>query len=79
MRKSQAMARITRATALMRFRRGKHICNIANPPTRRDLIKTIFGDRVCSRSFEGQAAEIFIRCSALNYLTRLGIPDSYAA
>src|ERR671924_381852 len=42
-------------------------------------INTIFGDRVCSRSFEGQAAEIFIQCSALNHLTRLGIPDSYAA
>ena len=41
-------------------------------------MKTLFGDRVYSRGFEAQAAEIFIRCSALNHLTRLGIPDSYA-
>ena len=42
-------------------------------------IKTIFGDRVRSRGFEAQAAEMLIRCSALNHLTRLGMPDSYAA
>lgn len=41
-------------------------------------IKTIFGERVRARSFEGQAAEILIRCSALNRMTHLGMPDSYA-
>jgi len=41
-------------------------------------IKTIFGDRVRSRSFEAQAAEMLIRCSALNRMTHLGMPDSYA-
>jgi hypothetical protein len=41
-------------------------------------IKTIFGDRVRSRSFEAQAAEMLIRCSALNRMTHLGMPYSYA-
>ena len=41
-------------------------------------IKTIFGDRVHSRSFEGQGVEMLIRCAALNRMTHLGMPDSYA-
>ena len=41
-------------------------------------IKTLFGDRVHSRGFEAQAAEMLIRCSALNRMTHLGMPDSYA-
>lgn len=41
-------------------------------------IKTIFGDRVHSRSFEAQGAEMLIRCRALNRMTHLGMPDSYA-
>jgi hypothetical protein len=41
-------------------------------------IKTLFGDRVHSRGFEGQAAEMLIRCSALNRMTHLAMPDSYA-
>jgi len=41
-------------------------------------IKTMFGDRVRARTFEGQSAEMLIRCSALNGMTHLGMPDSYA-
>lgn len=41
-------------------------------------VKTIFGDRVRARGFEGQAAEMLIRCRALNHMTHLGMPDSYA-
>jgi IS5 family transposase len=41
-------------------------------------VKTIFGDRVRSRTFEGQGAEMLIRCAALNRMTHLGMPDSYA-
>src|SRR5215210_7548366 len=40
-------------------------------------IKTMFGDRVRARTFEGQSAEMLIRCSALNHMTHLGMPDSY--
>jgi hypothetical protein len=41
-------------------------------------IKTIFGDRMRLCSFEGPAAELLIRCSALNHMTYLGMLDSYA-
>jgi|SRR5579862_4796169 len=42
-------------------------------------LKTIFSDRLSARVFEGQATELFIRCAALNKMTHLGMPDSYAA
>ncbi|MDQ3805246.1 MAG: IS5 family transposase, partial [Acidobacteriota bacterium] len=41
-------------------------------------MKTIFGERVSARSFEGQAAQVLVRCAALNRMTHLGMPDSYA-
>jgi IS5 family transposase len=40
--------------------------------------KTLFGERVRARTFPGQAAEALIRCAALNRMTRLGMPESYA-
>jgi len=42
-------------------------------------LKTLFGDRLSARVFEGQATELFLRCAALNKMTHLGMPDSYAA
>lgn len=42
-------------------------------------IKTIFGDRVSAREFEGQMTQVLVRCAALNKMTHLGMPDSYAA
>ena len=42
-------------------------------------LKTILGDRVTARSFAGQAAQGLIRCAALNRMTQLGMPVSYAA
>jgi IS5 family transposase len=41
-------------------------------------VKTLFGDRVRARIFEGQGVEMLIRCAALNHMTHLGMPDSYA-
>lgn len=41
-------------------------------------VKTIFGDHVRARLFEAQGAELLIRCAALNRMTHLGMPDSYA-
>lgn len=41
-------------------------------------IKSIFGDKLSARCIEAQAAEVFIRCAALNKMTSLGMPDSYA-
>jgi len=42
-------------------------------------IKSIFGRQVSARSFNGQAAQLLIRCAALNRMTQLGMPDSYKA
>jgi IS5 family transposase len=42
------------------------------------LVKTIFGARVRARSFDGQASQVLVRCAALNQMTHLGMPDSYA-
>jgi hypothetical protein len=42
-------------------------------------VKAIFGERVSARSFDGQAAQLLVRCAALNRMTHLGMPDSYAA
>ncbi|HKF95863.1 MAG TPA: IS5 family transposase [Gammaproteobacteria bacterium] len=41
-------------------------------------VKTIFGDRVSARQFGGQATQVLVRCAALNKMTHLGMPDSYA-
>jgi IS5 family transposase len=40
-------------------------------------LKTIFGDRVTAHGFAGQAAQVLVRCAALNRMTQLGKPDSY--
>jgi len=42
-------------------------------------VKMIFGERVRARKFEGQAAQVLVRCATLNRMTHLGMPDSYAA
>ena len=41
-------------------------------------VKMIFGERVSARSFEGQAAQLLVRCATLNRMTHLGMPASYA-
>lgn len=41
--------------------------------------KTIFGDKLHSRTFNNQTAEIFIKCIALNKITSLGMPQTYPA
>jgi hypothetical protein len=40
-------------------------------------LKMIFGERASARSFRGQAAQLLVRCAALNRMTHLGMPDSY--
>ena len=39
----------------------------------------IFGQKVKAHSFPAQDAQALLRCADLNTMTRLGIPDSYAA
>jgi IS5 family transposase len=41
-------------------------------------VKMIFGERVSARTFDGQAAQLLVRCATLNRMTHLGMPDSYA-
>lgn len=41
-------------------------------------VKMIFGERARARKFEGQAAQMLVRCVTLNGMTHLGMPDSYA-
>lgn len=41
-------------------------------------LKMIFGERVAARSFDGQAAQMLVRCAVLNRMTHLGMPQSYA-
>lgn len=40
-------------------------------------LKTLFGGQLQARTFAAQVAEAYIRCAALNTMTRLGMPDSY--
>jgi IS5 family transposase len=42
-------------------------------------LKTILSERVTARGFAGQAAQVLVRCAALNRMTQLGRPDSYRA
>jgi IS5 family transposase len=42
-------------------------------------VKMIFSERVSARSFDGQAAQLLVRCATLNRMTHLGMPASYAA
>lgn len=39
-------------------------------------LKTIFTDKVRSRSFANQRTELLLRCRALNLMTMLGMPDT---
>lgn len=40
--------------------------------------KTIFSDRLKAREWRRQETELRVRCTALNRMTRLGMPQSYA-
>ncbi|MEM9152760.1 MAG: IS5 family transposase [Cyanobacteria bacterium P01_F01_bin.3] len=39
--------------------------------------KAIFGSRLSSRTFDNQAAELFIKCAALNRMIQIAKPESY--
>lgn len=41
-------------------------------------LKVAFGDRVAARTNERQRVQLLTRCYALNRMTTLGLPDSYA-
>lgn len=41
-------------------------------------LKTLFSDRLRAREVERQTTEVMVRCLALNRMTELGMPQSYA-
>lgn len=70
---------------LRRIRRGRKKWKRESRYHRRSLVetammrvKTIFGSGLSSRRFHNQATEMRVRCAALNRMTHLGMPESYA-
>jgi len=41
-------------------------------------LKTLFSDRLRARAVDRQGTEVLVRCFALNRMTKLGMPQSYA-
>lgn len=56
--------------------RGYHRRSLSE--TMRFRFKAIFGDTCARRTFNNQATELLLACAALNRMTHLGMPDSYA-
>lgn len=79
--------RLTRDENLRRIRKiGRKAWKQESGYHRRSLSETgmyrfkiTFGDRLSSRLFESQQIEATIKCMALNQMTKLGMPQSYAA
>lgn len=42
-------------------------------------VKTVFGDKVSARKFEGQRTQLLLRLRILNLMNTLGMPESYVA
>jgi transposase len=70
---------------LRRIRRGRKKWKKERKYHRRSLVetammrqKTIFGSELSARRFNNQATEMRVRCAAMNRMTHLGMPDSYA-
>lgn len=70
--------RAVRSTGRSQWKRdsGYHKRSLAETAMFR--FKTIFGDKLGARLFDSQAAEVFIKCAALNTMARLGMPESVA-
>ena len=70
---------------LRRIRRGRKKWKRESRYHRRSLIETammrmkrIFGSGLSTRRFQNQATEMRVRCAALNRMTQMGMPESYA-
>lgn len=70
---------------LRRIRRGRKKWKKESKYHRRSLVetammrqKTIFGSSLSARRFNNQETEMRVRCAAMNRMTGLGMPDSYA-
>jgi hypothetical protein len=75
--RNQALNRIdTVGRAEWKRESGYHRRSLAETAMFR--FKTIFGNTCSRRTFDNQAAELLLACAALNRMTHLGMPDSYA-
>lgn len=54
---------------------GYHVRSLAETAMYR--VKQLFGDNLCARTFERQCTEAFIKMSAMNTMTNLGMPVSH--
>jgi transposase len=70
---------------LRRIKRGRKKWKKESKYHRRSLVetammrqKTIFGSGLSARRFNNQETEMRVRCAAMNRMTHLGMPDSYA-
>lgn len=61
-----------------KWKRESHYHRRSLAETTMFRLKMIFGERVAARSFDGQAAQMLVRCAVLNRMTHLGMPQSYA-
>jgi hypothetical protein len=61
-----------------RWKKGSNYHRRSLVETQMMRIKTIFGEKLSSREFEAQITEMMVRCGALNRMTHLGMPESYA-
>jgi len=61
-----------------KWKRESHYHRRSLAETTMFRLKMIFGERVAARGFDGQAAQMLVRCAVLNRMTHLGMPQSYA-
>ncbi len=61
-----------------KWKRESHYHRRSLAETTMFRLKMIFGERVAARAFDGQAAQMLVRCAVLNRMTHLGMPQSYA-
>jgi hypothetical protein len=55
---------------------GYHLRSLVETAMMR--LKTIFSDRLKAREWRRQETELRVRCAALNRMTAMGMPQSYA-
>jgi len=68
-----------RKVGLVKWKRRSGYHNRSLVETAFYRLKKIFSDRLRSKRVEAQDVEMIVRCEALNRMTSLGMPDSYAA
>jgi transposase len=60
-----------------KWKRDSHYHRRSLAETTMFRLKIIFGSNLTTRKFDNQAAELFIKCAALNRMIQIAKPDSY--